>query len=472
MEIKTLLEEVKMSLDKSSQIDVSGQPAKKTWRPNAFEMQNSERKPKGMIAFVRSKSQGPIRPISDSEGDSDSEYEDNTNFMISKLTSPVNDLTKVRVSTQKFDCKGIPIDDDSESGEEEELIETSPPEILHTPTTLSAENDTDSESGEEEELIETSPPEILHIPTALSAENEVATLSVSQLSILSPHPKTRAEVQKRKYVIPDPAIPWDDAMKVQENVQLQVEDASGEEYRSRVTESGAPISIEGHLTYSSWVQEQTPDERKWNQLNPVWSKYVHSEEMQHQYRTEMISVASILPCTDPNMNKDKVLRYIAWPGETDLCCETVFGMVLEKEFSERYDDIEYQPMRKKKVVQHRIMTELNDAIAVELLPFGMRRAPTEFRDLYHQECRVGISQLNKPDQTEIKRMLEILTGASVPQPPEDDQLSALDTEDASFQVDLGTPSDHQTIRYSLFIQGLRLETKLLHGQPAQEGNGC
>jgi hypothetical protein len=155
----------------------------------------------------------------------------------------------------------------------------------------------------------------------------------------------------------------------------------------------------------------------------------------------MISVASILPCTDPNMNKDKVLQYIAWPGETDLCCETVFGMVLEQEFSERYDDIEYQPKRKRKVVQHRIMTELNDAIAVELLPFGMRRAPTEFRDLYHQECRVGISQLNKPDQTEIKRMLEILTGASVPQPPEDDQLSASDTEDASF--DLGTPSDSE-----------------------------
>jgi hypothetical protein len=231
MEIKTFLEEVKTSLDKSSQIDVSGQPAKKIWRPDAFEMQPSERKPKGMMAFVRSKSQRPIHPISDSEGDSDSEYEDDTNFMISKLTSPVNDLTKVRVSTQKFDCKGIPIDDDSESGEEEELIETSPPEILH-------------------------------IPTALFAENEVATLSVSQLSILSPHPKTRAEVQKRKYVIPDPAIPWDDAMKVQENVQLQVEDASGEEYRSRVTESGAPISIEGHLTYSSWVQEKTPDERK------------------------------------------------------------------------------------------------------------------------------------------------------------------------------------------------------------------
>ncbi len=39
----------------------------------------------------------------------------------------------------------------------------------------------------------------------------------------------------------------------------------------------------------------------------------------------------------------------------------------------------------------------------------------------------------------MKRMLEILTGASVPQPPEDDQLSASDTKDASF--DLGTPSD-------------------------------
>ncbi len=140
MEIKTILEAVKKSLDKSTQIVVSGQPAKKIWRPNAFEMQNSERKPKGMIALVRSKSQRPIRPISNSEGDSDSEYEDDTSFMISELTSPVNDLTKVRVSTQKFECKGISIDDDSESGEAEELIETSPPEILHIPTTLSAEN--------------------------------------------------------------------------------------------------------------------------------------------------------------------------------------------------------------------------------------------------------------------------------------------------------------------------------------------
>jgi hypothetical protein len=50
-------------------------------------------------------------------------------------------------------------------------------------------------------------------------------------------------------------------------------------------------------------------------------------------------------------------------------------MALEQEFSERYD-IEYQPKRKKKVVLHCIMTELNEAIAVELLPFGMRRAPT------------------------------------------------------------------------------------------------
>jgi hypothetical protein len=142
--------------------------------------------------------------------------------MISKSTSPFYDLTKVRVSTQKFDCKGIPIDDTSESGEEEELIETSPPEILHIPTTLSAENDTDSESGEEEELIKISPQEILYIPTTLSAENlnEVATLSVSQLSILSqaPHPRTHAEIQKKKYVIPDPAILWEDDMKVQENV--------------------------------------------------------------------------------------------------------------------------------------------------------------------------------------------------------------------------------------------------------------
>ncbi len=125
---------------------------------------------------------------------------------------------------QKFDSKVIPIDDDSEN--------------------------TDSESGEEEELIEISPPEILHIPTTLSAENEVDTLSVSPLSILSPHPKTRAEVQKRKFVIQDPAIPWDD-MKVQENVQLQVEEASGDECCSRVAESGAPISIEGHMTNAS-----------------------------------------------------------------------------------------------------------------------------------------------------------------------------------------------------------------------------
>ncbi len=59
-------------------------------------------------------------------------------------------------------------------------------------------------------------------------------------------------------------------MEVQENVQLQVEKASGEEYHNWVAELGAPISIEGHLTYASWVQEQTPDERKCNQLNPVW----------------------------------------------------------------------------------------------------------------------------------------------------------------------------------------------------------
>jgi hypothetical protein len=169
-------------------------------------------------------------------------------------------LTKVRVSTQKIDCKGIPIDDDNKN--------------------------TDSESGEEEELIEISPPEILHIPTSSSAENKVDTLSVSPLSILSPHPKTRAEVQKRKCVIPDPAIPWDN-MKVQENVQLQVEEASGEEYCSRVAESGAPISIEGHLTYASWVLEQTPDERKWNELNPVWLEYVHSEEMQPQSESHL-----------------------------------------------------------------------------------------------------------------------------------------------------------------------------------------
>ncbi len=35
-EVKTLLEEVKTSVDKLTQIDVSGQPAKKIWRPNAL----------------------------------------------------------------------------------------------------------------------------------------------------------------------------------------------------------------------------------------------------------------------------------------------------------------------------------------------------------------------------------------------------------------------------------------------------
>jgi hypothetical protein len=174
-------------------------------------------------------------------------------------------------------------------------------------------------------------------------------------------------------VIPDPAIPWDGDMKVRDNVQLQVDEASGEEYSSRVTESGTPISKEGHQTYASWVREQTTDERKWNQLNSVWSEYVHSEEIQNQYRTEMIPVARILPCTDQNIKKDKVLRYIAWSGETDLCCGTVLGTALEQEFSEKYDDIENQP--KRKVVPHRTITELNEAIAVELLPLGMRRAP-------------------------------------------------------------------------------------------------
>jgi hypothetical protein len=106
-----------------------------------------------------------MRSISDSKGDSDSEYGDDIRFMISELTSPVHDLTKVWVSTQKFDCKGIPIGD--------------------------------SENGEEEELIETSPPDILRIFTTLSAEIEVATLTVSPPSIISPHPRTRAEVRKR-----------------------------------------------------------------------------------------------------------------------------------------------------------------------------------------------------------------------------------------------------------------------------------
>ena len=47
-------------------------------------------------------------------------------------------------------------------------------------------------------------------------------------------------------------------------------------------------------------------------------------------------------------------------------------------------------------------------------------------------------------------MLEILTGASVPQPPEDDQLSASDTEDGSF--DLGTPSDPENDHQVLALQ--------------------
>ncbi len=81
--------------------------------------------------------------------------------------SPVYDLTNVRVSTQKFNRKGIPIDDDGESGEENEPIENSLQDKLH-------------------------------ITTAQPVENEVVTLSMTPLSILSPQPRTRAEVRKSK----------------------------------------------------------------------------------------------------------------------------------------------------------------------------------------------------------------------------------------------------------------------------------
>ena len=124
-------------------------------------------------------------------------------------------------------------------------------------------------------------------------------------------------------MIPDPAIPWDDDMEVRENVSLQVEEDSRKEDRSKVIESEEFISKGGSPTYASEVQEQTPEERKWNQIHSAWSDYVHSEEMQYQFRAEIISVADILPCKNPNIKKDKVLLNIAWSGETNQCGGTV-----------------------------------------------------------------------------------------------------------------------------------------------------
>ena len=97
-------------------------------------------------------------------------------------------------------------------------------------------------------------------------------------------------------MIPDPAIPWDDDVEVQEEVSLQVEAASGEEDSNKVTESAMPISKGCSSIYATRMQEQNPEERKWNQIHSAWSDYAHSEEIQNQYRQIIISVADILSC--------------------------------------------------------------------------------------------------------------------------------------------------------------------------------
>ena len=101
MEIKTTLETVKKSSDYhrtqmeklTSRVNVLEQQAEKKFRTNAQETQNSEQKPKGMMAFVSSKPQRPMRPVSDSEGESDSEYGNYTRVIVSKFNPPVYDLT-------------------------------------------------------------------------------------------------------------------------------------------------------------------------------------------------------------------------------------------------------------------------------------------------------------------------------------------------------------------------------------------
>ncbi len=114
------------------------------------------------------------------------------------------------------------------------------------------------------------------------------------LSIKSPHPRMLAEVQnlESKIVIPEPVIPWDEDLEVQENVSLQVEEASGKEDHSKVTESEVPISKGGSTTCESGVQKQTPEEKKWNQIHTDWSDYPYNMVRLCAFRRDAVSLSS------------------------------------------------------------------------------------------------------------------------------------------------------------------------------------
>ena len=213
-------------------------------------------------------------------------------------------------------------------------------------------------------------------------------------------------------MIPDPAIPWDDDMEVRENVSLQVEEDSRKEDRSKVIESEEFISKGGSPTYASEVQEQTPEERKWNQIHSAWSDYVHSEEMQYQHLS--VSRQNNLRCRHfalQEFEHQEGEYCMIWGNQSVLwnspcyCSGTTILKLLSYYSYDENEDL----LKRKEMSFYCTMAKLNEAIAVELLPLEMRRAPIEFRNPYFKACRIGISQLNNAGQTAIKRLLEILT---------------------------------------------------------------